>query len=110
MNRQFVRFAIIVLAGLSVGACVVVVIPDSEANTNWVEERLAEDGINRTAPNSIPETTLDSTLTRDMDRQVSYMLERRDLLEAEQADIESIAEVSTEDFVETGKTLTTPPS
>ena len=110
MTRSMIKIAFATLAGLSVGACVIIDIPAEEANSSWVDERLADENINRTAPQSIPQTTLPTSTTRDMDRQVAQMLQRRELLEAEQAAAEASNDVTTEEFVETGKVLTTPPS
>jgi hypothetical protein len=109
MTRPMIKLAFATLAGLSVSACVIVEIPVEESNSNWVDERLTDENIKRTAPQSIPQTTLSSAATRDMDNQVAQMLQRRELLEAEQAAAEASNDVTTEEFLETGTSLTTPP-
>lgn len=109
MTRPMMKLAFATFAGLAVNACVIVEIPVEEARSNWVDERLTDENIKRTAPQSIPQTTLSASSTREMDNQVAQILQRRELLEAEQAAAETSNNITTEEFVETGTTLTTPP-
>jgi len=103
------RLITILFACLAASACAVIEMPQASDNDDWVDQRLAEDEMDRTAPETIPQTRMSRALTTELDQSAQTVMERRDELIDEEMQAIPADETTTEDFIESGIARTTPP-
>jgi hypothetical protein len=105
-----VRFTSILIASFALTSCAVVDMPSRESNLPvWIEDKLAADETERSAPVAIPETRLRPRMTNAMDQSALEIIERRDSLDAERDAADGLETTDIEEFVGTGVERTTPP-
>jgi hypothetical protein len=104
------RLFSVLVASLALTSCAVIDMPTRESNLpEWIEDKLAADEGERAAPAAIPVTSLQATVTEEMDQNTREVIERRERLDAEQAAIDDLETSSIEEFVDDGVERTTPP-
>jgi len=104
-----VRTVSILVACLVANACAVLEIPETGENEDWVSQRLAQEQMERVAPEAIPQTRMSRNITIELDQSAQTVMERRDQLNEEEIQSVEGEKTTTEDFVDSGIARTTPP-
>jgi hypothetical protein len=104
------RLFSILIASFALTSCAVIDMPSRESNLpEWIEDKLASDGTERSAPVAIPDTRLRPRTTQSMDQNSDDLIERRDSFDAERDAAGEAEASSVEEFVDEGVERTTPP-